>query len=484
MGQNLKKKSRKHKQLGGVLKRAKSPKKKTKYIPGQFLKDVNWSSVNLFNIQKDFFKPSNSTKARSAGEVDTFLKLNNITINRNAPILGLEFEEAIIDGRVIASLRKLGYEKPTPIQAVGWPVALSGSNLVGIAQTGSGKTLGYLLPALTHIANQKPSEAGDGPIVLILAPTRELVQQIQNVANQFDVKALAVFGGKKKDVQIKFLQECPQLVVATPGRLLDLLQMEATNLKRTSFVVIDEADRMLDMGFEYQLRKLLNQVRPDRQLVMWSATWPQSVQKLASDFLGDYVQIHVGNKDLAANHNIKQIVEVCHEFEKQDKIVDLLKKLEISEGLKTFIFSNTKRQVDFICRLLKKHEFKVGAIHGDKSQSKRNSILKEFSDGFIEVLVATDVAARGLDINDVKHVINYDFPLNTEDYIHRIGRTARYQKQGTAFTFFTPKERSQAGALIKILEEAKQTVRPELKSLSKNAEKIKRLRNGCDRFWK
>lgn len=216
-----------------------------------------------------------------------------------------------------------GYEVPTPIQSQGWPIAMSGHDMVGIAQTGSGKTLAYTLPATIHINNQPPLNKGEGPIVLILAPTRELAQQIQEVANDFgrstNIRNTCIFGGAPKGPQARDLQRGIEICIATPGRLIDFLEKGATNLERCTYLVLDEADRMLDMGFEPQIRKILGQVRPDRQTLMWSATWPKEVKKLAADFMKNPIHLNVGSKNLSANNNIVQIIDICQEHEKENK---------------------------------------------------------------------------------------------------------------------------------------------------------------------
>lgn len=216
-----------------------------------------------------------------------------------------------------------GYEAPTPIQAQGWPIAMTGVDMVGIAMTGSGKTLAYTLPATIHVNNQPTLARGEGPIVLILAPTRELAQQIQKVAKDFGnstrIRNTCIFGGAPKGPQARDLERGVEICIATPGRLIDFLEKGTTNLERCTYLVLDEADRMLDMGFEPQIRKILSQVRPDRQTLMWSATWPKEVKKLAADFLKNPIQLNVGSQNLSANNNILQIVDVCQEHEKETK---------------------------------------------------------------------------------------------------------------------------------------------------------------------
>jgi ATP-dependent RNA helicase DDX5/DBP2 len=244
---------------------------------------------------------------------------------------------------LLTELKKANFEKPTGIQSQGWPVALRGRDLIGLAETGSGKTLSFLLPSVVHINAQPLLERGDGPIVLVLAPTRELAVQIQNECIKFGssskIQNTCVYGGVPKGPQIRDLQKGKiishsllfrlesnntkgvEICIATPGRLIDMLESRKTNLRRVTYLVLDEADRMLDMGFEPQIRKILEQIRPDRQTLMWSATWPREVQTLAREFLKDPVQINIGSMTLSANHSVTQIVDVCQEGEKRGKYV-------------------------------------------------------------------------------------------------------------------------------------------------------------------
>ncbi|KAL0118181.1 hypothetical protein PUN28_009090 [Cardiocondyla obscurior] len=370
-------------------------------------------------------------------------------------------------------INREGYSQPTPIQAQGWPIALSGRDLVAIAQTGSGKTLGYILPAIVHITHQPLINSGDGPIVLILAPTRELAQQIQEVANSFGetaaVRNTCIFGGAPKGPQAHDLERGIEICIATPGRLIDFLEKGTTNLCRCTYLVLDEADRMLDMGFEPQIRKIIEQIRPDRQVLMWSATWPKEVRTLAEDFLTDYVQLNVGSLTLSANHNITQIIDVCHEYEKDSKLYRLLQEIGTEKENKTIIFVETKRKVDDITRNIRREGWQAMSIHGDKNQQERDHVLQEFRSGRAPILVATDVAARGLDVDDVKYVINFDYPSSSEDYIHRIGRTGRKRQTGTAYAFFTTHNMKHAGDLIEVLREAGQNVNPRLSEMAEMA---------------
>ncbi|XP_017842573.1 DEAD-box ATP-dependent RNA helicase 20 isoform X2 [Drosophila busckii] len=441
---------------------------------GAHLPKIIWSEVALTPFRKNFYKPCDSVLARTQVETDSFLSSNEITIKGNeVPTPSIEFEEGGFPDYVMDEIRKQGFAKPTAIQAQGMPIALSGRDLVAVAQTGSGKTLAYVLPAVVHINNQPRLERGDGPIALVLAPTRELAQQIQQVAIEFgsntQVRNTCIFGGAPKGQQARDLERGVEIVIATPGRLIDFLERGTTSLKRCTYLVLDEADRMLDMGFEPQIRKIMQQIRPDRQVLMWSATWPKEVRQLAEEFLNNYIQVNIGSLSLSANHNILQIVDVCDESEKIMKLIQLLTQISSENETKTIIFVETKKRVDEITRNISRQGWRACAIHGDKSQQERDFVLSSFRNGRHSILVATDVAARGLDVDDVKFVINYDYPSNSEDYVHRIGRTGRSNNTGTAYTLFTHSNANKANDLIQVLREANQTINPKLMNMAQNS---------------
>lgn len=433
------------------------------------LQQPDWSTIQLSAFKKDFYTPNPIVQQRSQYELDAFRAEHNITIRGRAPNPIINFDEINMPDYVMNEIRRQGYEKPTPIQAQGWPIALSGANMVGIAKTGSGKTLAYILPAIIHINNQPRLRYGDGPIALVLAPTRELAQQIQQVASEFGseshVRNTCCFGGASRGPQARDLQRGCEIVIATPGRLIDFLESGQTNFKRCTYLVLDEADRMLDMGFEPQIRKIIEQIRPDRQVLMWSATWPKEVRKLAADFLGeDYIQLNIGSLELSANHNIRQTFKICADNEKEEKLQALLESIYDSEKEvgKIIIFAETKARVESVARYIRSFNVHCVAIHGDKSQMERDYVLRQFRAGKAAILVATDVAARGLDVDGIRHVINFDYPGNSEDYIHRIGRTGRSDTRGTSYTFFTENNARQAGDLIAVLREANQEIDPKL----------------------
>ncbi|XP_070495691.1 uncharacterized protein [Chironomus tepperi] len=453
--------------------RAKLQSMKAKY-PGQSLVAPNWDTIKLEPFFKDFNKVHENNLNRSIEDVVEWRGTMEITVKgKDVPFPHQEFKEANFSQNIFTEIKRQGFTLPTPIQSQGWPIALSGRDFVGIAQTGSGKTLAYMLPGIVHINHQRPLMKGEGPIVLVLAPTRELAQQIQTVARDFGthIKPMArntcIFGGSPKGPQIRDLQRGVEVCIATPGRLIDFLERGVTNLRRVTYLVLDEADRMLDMGFEPQIRKIIEQIRPDRQVLMWSATWPKEVQTLAEDFLHNYIQVNIGSLNLSANNNIIQNIKVCEEGEKEQELIALLKKLGNDSTNKSIIFVETKKKVEDVLKIIQREGYSSNSIHGDKSQNERDFVLESFRNGRISVLVATDVAARGLDVEDVKNVINYDYPNSSEDYIHRIGRTGRCEQSGAAFTFFTPSNARQARELIAVLNEAGQNPAKELIDLAK-----------------
>uniref|UniRef100_A0A1D1XEY3 RNA helicase n=1 Tax=Anthurium amnicola TaxID=1678845 RepID=A0A1D1XEY3_9ARAE len=436
-----------------------------------FDKSMKPDFSNLTPFVKEFYHPHPTVACRPPHEVEAYRAKHQITVKgHGVPDPITKFAEVSFPDYVESQILREGFAEPTPIQAQGWPIALSGLNMVGVAQTGSGKTLAYTLPAIVHINAQERLRPGDGPIALVLAPTRELAQQIQIVARDFGsstrVRSTCVFGGAPRGKQAGDLRRGVEFLIATPGRLIDFLEGGTTNLRRCTYLVLDEADRMLDMGFEPQIRKIIEQIRPDRQVLMWSATWPTEIRNLANEFLGDFAQVNIGSLELSANKNILQIVDVCRENEKEDKLYTLLQEIQNEPENKTIVFAMTKRKVDNLARMVSRAGWKCGAIHGDKSQMDRDAVLRNFRNGKIDVLIATDVAARGLDVDDVKFVVNYDYPTNSEDYIHRIGRTGRSSKTGTSYAFFTHENSKQARDLVNVLKEANQTVNPELETMA------------------
>ncbi|KAH9637127.1 hypothetical protein HF086_016149 [Spodoptera exigua] len=437
-----------------------------------FSTDSHEHLLRQFKNKTKYTQKFYSIKAAHQNEVDNYRNEHNITcIGEDIPNPYIELEKSEFPEYIKSFLKDQGFDKPTIIQSQGWPIALSGQNFVGIAQTGTGKTLAYLLPAVVHI-KEKKARKGLGPIVLVLAPTRELARQIEQVAKDFEksmnVRTLCVYGGASRAVQASKLQEGVDILIATPGRLNDFIVSKTVSLSRSTYIVLDEADRMLDMGFEPQIRQALEGVPLERQILMFSATWPKEVRHLAKDYLGEFVQVNVGSTELSANHNIKQHVHICDTDDKMSLFKSIMHEISGQGFGKLLIFANTKKFVDTLALTLRRNGWPADGIHGDKTQAQRDKIINKFKSGRANILVATDVAARGLDVDGVTHVINYDFPNTSEDYIHRIGRTGRHDNKGVSHTILTDENARQASSLIEVLKEANQEIPQELDDLARS----------------
>ncbi|OSD05615.1 DEAD-domain-containing protein [Trametes coccinea BRFM310] len=422
---------------------------------------------------------SKATNAPSPSAVEAFLKKHEVTLHVPdgvppiTPILS--FDQLDVPAELRAAFD--GFKEPTPIQACSWPPALEGRDVVGIAETGSGKTLAFGLPAMARLLKTPPSKKQKGTTVnvLVVAPTRELAIQthetLEKLGAPFGIASVAVFGGVDKGPQIKTLKNAnkdgktTRIIVGTPGRILDLVNDGACDLSRVSYLVLDEADRMLDKGFENDIRAIIGHTMQgdDRQTLMFSATWPEAVRRLASTFQRNPVRVTVGSDDLTANSRVEQVVEVFEDPRSKDsRLLGHLRMLlpkkskGSSEDSRILIFALYKKEATRVENMLRSKGFSVMGLHGDMSQSARMDALQQFKSGASTLLVATDVAARGLDIPNVSAVINYTFPLTIEDYIHRIGRTGRGGKSGKSITFFTGEnhERALAGELARVLRES------------------------------
>ncbi|KAI5189939.1 ATP-dependent RNA helicase DDX5/DBP2 [Nematocida sp. AWRm77] len=426
-------------------------------------------------FEKEFYQAHPEVESLSKEKVDELRKEFNMAITGDRiPNPCMNFEHMGFPMNILKEFSQLGFSSPTPIQAQGWPMALSGRDMVGIAKTGSGKTLSFILPAMIHAKAQKPLRAGDGPIVLVLAPTRELVSQIEEetskYAKHFGLRTASVFGGVASGPQKSALRRGVEILIATPGRLIDLYDQRALYLSRVTFMVLDEADRMLDMGFEPQLKRIIPETNPQRQTLMWSATWPREVRDLAQSYMKNYIQVKIGSAELSANENIIQKTLLVNNWEKDKVLSDVLMEVggDENNNPKIIIFCNQKRRCDELVDKMQEYGWPADSLHGDKPQAQRDRIITNFKTGKRTILVATDVAARGLDVKDVKAVINYDFPPNCEDYVHRIGRTARgNSKEGYSYTFFSPKDdRSNAKKYVEILKASKQEIPSELQAMA------------------
>jgi ATP-dependent RNA helicase DDX3X len=389
------------------------------------------------------------------------------------------FTSPPLDGHLLSNIELASYKRPTPVQKYSIPIVTNGRDLMACAQTGSGKTAGFLFPILSRAFSVGPSPLPSSamndpharygrtrkayPTTLILAPTRELVLQIHDEARKFAyrswVKPCVVYGGADIGQQLRQIERGCDLLTATPGRLVDLMERGRISLANVKFLVLDEADRMLDMGFEPQIRRIVEgEDMPgvhDRQTLMFSATFPRDIQVLARDFLKDYVFLSVGRVG-STSENITQKIEYVEDVDKRSVLLDILHSMP--PGGLTLIFVETKRAADALSDFLLNSNFPATSIHGDRTQRERERALEMFRRGQTPVMVATAVAARGLDIPNVTHVINYDLPTDIDDYVHRIGRTGRAGNTGLSTAFFNRANRNIVRDLIDLLKEANQEV--------------------------
>lgn len=408
-------------------------------------------------------------------EIDDFLSANFITISDPTSSTNLRpiTKFSHLPSHTTTSASPFAaFKTPTPIQSAAWPFLLSGRDVIGVAETGSGKTLAFGVPCIRSIANSTRTK-GSPARAVIISPTRELAaqihNQIENLASPAHLSTVCVYGGVPKDPQ-RLALKTAHVIVATPGRLNDLIEEGSAALGNVNYVVLDEADRMLDKGFEDEIRKIIaTTTTAGRQTLMFTATWPPSVRTLASTFTRTPVHISIGADNptgqLRANANITQRVEVVDPRHKEARLLHLLRQHQ-GPGPKphdrVLVFCLYKKEAARIETLLRARGMHAAAIHGDMTQDKRTAALAAFKTGACPLLVATDVAARGLDIPAVKAVINVTFPLTVEDYVHRIGRTGRAGAGGLAVTLFTERDKALSGGLVNVLRAAGQEVPEEL----------------------
>src|SRR3954468_24697287 len=365
---------------------------------------------------------------------------------RNMP-----FRVLNLSPQIQLAVRDAGYTEPTPIQVAAIPPILAGHDLIGIAQTGTGKTAAFVLPILTRLVASMQSGQRRGTRALVVAPTRELVVQIEeNVrayAKHLPLRMATVFGGVSERPQLEALRSGVDLVVATPGRLIDLMDKRAANFSGLEFLVLDEADRMLDMGFLPSIRQIVKALPSKRQTLMFSASLSCEIEKLTHEFQRSPKTIQIGRRANPA----ETVTQFVYEVRPQSKPGLLLHLLADPQFDTVLVFTRTKRGADRIARRLEAEGIKTGTIHSNRSQNQRLRALKDFKSGAVRVLVATDVAARGIDVDGISHVVNYDFPMHPEDYVHRIGRTGRAQAVGDAISFVTPEDHSALRSLERFI---------------------------------
>ncbi|VFR00672.1 unnamed protein product [Cuscuta campestris] len=419
---------------------------------------VNYSSPRAIDVPDPVltqWKPSERVARLKPEQIEEIRLRLNVDVDvapdsHPAPPPIESFTDMCLHPSIMKDIALHGYTIPTSVQAQTMPVALSGRDLLGCAETGSGKTAAFAIPMIQHCLAQSPLQRGDGPLALVLAPTRELAQQIEKEVKAFSrsldsFRTAIVVGGTNISDQRSELRAGVNIIVATPGRLIDHLQQGNTSLSRISFVVLDEADRMLDMGFEPQIREVMHNLPKKHQTLLFSATMPAEIEALTQEYLTDPVRVKVGNVSSPAT-NVSQILEKVPENEKIDRLLDLLVE-ESAQSEKfghpfplTIVFVERKTKCEEVAEALMKQGLFATALHGGRSQSEREAALRDFRHGPSSILVATDVASRGLDVAGVAHVVNLDLPKAMEDYVHRIGRTGRAGSTGRATSFYTDRD--------------------------------------------
>ena len=349
------------------------------------------------------------------------------------------FNNLGISPKLLGQMTKLKFEKPTPIQSKSIPIAIEGQDIIGIAQTGTGKTLAFAVPMIQQISR----EGGTG---LVMLPTRELAEQVEvefsKLGGQFGLRTAVLIGGASMNRQINKLRAKPHVIIATPGRLIDHIEQKNLSLKNVRYLVLDEADRMLDMGFEPQIRKVLANVPDDRQTFLFSATMPDKISKITRKYMNNPERVEVAPAGTAAEL-VKQEGYVVERHQRNRLLVHLLSK---TSG-KMLVFSRTKHGARKIAIVLRRSGYKAAEIHSDRSQAQRRQALEGFKSGKYQALIATDIASRGIDVSNIEFVINYDLPDQIEDYIHRIGRTGRAGKEGVAISFVSRDQKEELGAI-------------------------------------
>ncbi|KAL7299962.1 hypothetical protein TKK_0007278 [Trichogramma kaykai] len=422
------------------------------------LAKVDHATTEYIPFKKAFYREVPEIARMTPEEVEEYKEeLEGIRVKgKNCPKPIKSWAQCGVSKKELDVLRKLGYEKPTPIQCQAIPAIMSGRDLIGIAKTGSGKTLAFLLPMFRHILDQPRLEDGDGPIALILTPTRELCMQIGKDSKRFTkslgLSHVCVYGGTGISEQIAELKRGAEIIVCTPGRMIDMLAANngrVTNLKRVTYVVLDEADRMFDMGFEPQVMRIMENVRPDRQTVLFSATFPRQMEALARRILTKPVEVQVGGRSVVCKE-VEQHVVILEDEQKFFKLLEILGHYQDKGS--AIIFVDKQENADTLLKDLMKSSYMCMSLHGGIDQCDRDSTIVSFKSGKVKILVATSVAARGLDVKSLVLVVNYDCPNHYEDYVHRCGRTGRAGNKGYAYTFITPEQARYSGDILRAHE--------------------------------
>lgn len=459
---------------------AMASRRKKKDLPA-----TNHAKMSYESFRRNFYsEPPELSEMTEEDVADLRLELDGIKIRGvDAPKPVQKWSQCGLGVPTLGVIQKLSYEKPSAIQSQAIPAIMAGRDVIGVAKTGSGKTIAFLLPMFRHIKDQRPLDTLDGPVGLVMTPTRELATQIHKECKPFlkalNLRAVCAYGGAPIKEQIADLKRGAEIIVCTPGRMIDLLAANSgrvTNLRRVTYVVLDEADRMFDMGFEPQVMKILANIRPDRQTVLFSATFPRQMEALARKTLAKPVEIVVGGRSVVAPE-ITQIVEVRSEETKFHRLLELLGNLyedDKNEDDRALIFVDRQESADGLLKDLMRKGYPCMSIHGGKDQIDRDSTIDDFKAGVVPIMIATSVAARGLDVKQLKLVVNYDAPNHLEDYVHRAGRTGRAGNTGTAVTFITEDQERYSLDIAKALRQSGQEVPEELQKLvDRFIEKVK-----------
>lgn len=372
----------------------------------------------------------------------------------------MQFQDLEIIDPILKALKEQGYTEPTPIQEKAIPLVLSGKDILGSAQTGTGKTAAFAIPILQHLIAKRQGNYKRGRIVtLVITPTRELAIQIGESFSTYGkhsgIKTTVIFGGVKQGAQTNALRNGVDILVATPGRLLDLMDQGYVRLNNIEYFVLDEADRMLDMGFIHDIRKIIAKLPTKRQSLFFSATMPRKIVELSGKILRNPSKISVTPESTTAE-TVQQFLYYTNKSTKKDLLLHILNDQGMNQVL---LFSKTKHGADKITKNLKRKNINAAAIHGDKGQNQRQKVLKQFKSGYIRVLVATDIAARGIDIDKLKYVINYDIPNISETYVHRIGRAGRAGEEGISISICEPEENSFVRDIEKLIKLKIETIK-------------------------
>ncbi|KAJ5076035.1 atp-dependent RNA helicase ddx42 [Anaeramoeba ignava] len=425
------------------------------------LDEVNHSEIEYFEFNKNFYQENPQIATLSDQEVKKIRNEKQIRVSAfDVPKPVLSFQQCGFSSLVLNILKKMNIVEPTPIQSQAIPAILSGRDVYGIAKTGSGKTLAYVLPLIIHCLDQPHIQKGDGPISVILVPTRELAHQVYLVTTQLakphNLIVKEITGGIKKYEQTKELKKGCEIIVATPGRLIDQIRLKGTNLLRCTYLVLDEADKMFDFGFESQVMSIVQAIRPDRQILLFCATTKRAIENLVRDQLADYVRITIGKVGVATQNVVQNTLIFKNIEEKKSWLFENLPNF-LDSGT-VLIFVTSKELSEQLAIEINDHGFRCGALHGDLSPYDRNIMVKGFQKGNISILVATDIFSRGVDIRSIKTVVNFEVARDVNTHVNRVGRTGRAGDKGVAYNLIMESESNFAAVLFHSLKLADQEV--------------------------